>query len=68
MNTCVFENGTDCNALRCKNCENCAFRKTREELIEGREKAIERIDNLPVEQRNHIIRKYYLGRRRAFSI
>lgn len=67
MNTCVFENETECNALREKNCEGCKFRKTKEELIAGREKAIEHINTLPTEQRNYILRTYYAGNRRAIK-
>jgi hypothetical protein len=58
MNKCVFENENECIALKEKRCAFCAFRKTKEELIEGRRKATERIASLPEEQKKHIIRKY----------
>lgn len=59
MERCVFENGRKCKALRERNCEKCSFRKTHEELVEGREKARERIENLPKEQHDAIMQKYY---------
>lgn len=65
MDNCVFENGNECNALRVKECAGCRFRKTKEELIESREKAAERIDTLPDARFYHIVRKYYPQRRRV---
>lgn len=65
MENCVFDKGKKCSALREHNCEKCSFRKTREELVAGREKARERIENLPKEQHDAIMKKYYCLRRRA---
>lgn len=59
MNDCVFNNGDECTALKAKQCEGCVFRKTKEELIAGRTKAINRINNLPERTRARIIRTYY---------
>lgn len=62
MERCVFENGKNCKALKERSCAKCTFRKTHEELVEGREKARERIENLPPEQYNAIMQKYYILR------
>ena len=59
MNKCTFDNGNQCNALLTKECENCSFRKTKEELIEGRQKAKARIEKLPAGYRRAIKEKYY---------
>lgn len=59
MERCVFENGKNCKVLKERSCAKCTFRKTHEELVEGREKARERIENLPQEQYDAIIKKYY---------
>ena len=59
MKICVFDNGEECDALREKNCVGCPFRKTPEELKEGRRKAFERIEKLPLAERIVIHRKYY---------
>lgn len=59
MNNCAFDRDKFCAALKEKQCEGCAFYKTKEELIEGRQKAAERLDNLPIRQKIHIARKYY---------
>lgn len=62
MNNCVFARGNECDALKTKQCAGCSFCKTKEELIEGRQKAVDRINNLPEKVRKHIIHKY--GRQR----
>ena len=67
MKDCVFNNGNDCSALNDKDCRFCTFCKTEAELKEGREKALERINNLPNAQKTHIIRKYYRQGTRAIS-
>ena len=59
MKDCVFSTETKCSALTTKVCDLCPFRKTEEELEEGRKKAKERIKSLPEKQRKHIIKKYY---------
>lgn len=63
MENCAFDKGNKCSALRYRNCERCSFRKTREELAAGREKARERIENLPKEQYDAIMQTYYHLRR-----
>ena len=60
MNDCAFNNGKKCSALTKKQCKGCRFKKTTEELNEGRQKAKERIRKLPLDIRLHITRKYYV--------
>ena len=62
MEKCVFNNGKKCSALVPKKCKNCSFRKTEAELNAGREKARKRLESLPEEQRDAIMRKYGLRR------
>lgn len=59
MENCVFNKGKKCSALTPKKCKNCSFRKTEEELTAGREKARERLESLPREQYEALMRKYY---------
>lgn len=63
MEKCVFNKGKKCSALTPKKCKNCSFRKTEAELNAGREKARERLESLPKEQQDAIMRKYYGLRR-----
>ena len=63
MNDCVFSIRTKCDALTEKNCEGCLFRKTREELRQGRAKAAERISSLPPYQQEHIRLRYHTKRK-----
>ena len=65
MNNCAFNKGNWCNALREQKCEGCAFYKTREELVEGRQRAMERINGLPKTKKYYIIHKYYKQWRRS---
>lgn len=62
MEKCVFNNGKKCSALVPKKCKNCSFRKTEAELNAGREKARKRLESLPEEQRDAIMRKYGIRR------
>ena len=57
---CAFEDGKACAALKEKQCICCAFRKTKEELQEGRLKAAKLVEALPTAKRLHISRKYYV--------
>lgn len=59
MEVCAFNKGKNCAALNERECEKCTFRKTRKELVAGREKALERIKNLPRGGRQYIMMKYY---------
>ena len=59
MNDCAFCNGNKCIALTKKQCTGCHFRKTAEELKEGRQKAENHIRTLPKDIQTHIQRKYY---------
>lgn len=65
MNNCVFDKGDKCVALIAHDCEKCSFRKTKEELTEGRMKAKALIERLPEEQRIAIADKYY-GRDKVY--
>jgi hypothetical protein len=58
MEECVFDNGRTCSILTTHTCEKCSFRKTKRELDLGRERALERIDGLPQDQRDAIKNKY----------
>jgi hypothetical protein len=59
MSECAFDEGKrKCHALTEKNCVCCRFRKTAEEVDEGRKKARKRIASLPDEQQDHIKKKY----------
>ena len=57
MSNCVFDKGRKCEVL--------SSHKTGRELVEGREKARERLENLPREQYDAIMKKYYGLRRGA---
>ena len=59
MSVCAFDKGNECSALNEKNCENCSFCKTKEELIRGREKAAKRLEKLPPTLRKILIRRYH---------
>ena len=60
MGECAFDAGKKrCSALKSKECQGCRFYKTAEELIEGHEKAMNRLITLDRELLNHIKRKYY---------
>lgn len=63
MSNCVFDKGKKCIALLTHNCEKCSFHKTGRELVEGREKARERLESLPKKQYDAIMKKYYSLRR-----
>ena len=47
MNDCVFERNRRCAALTVKNCENCKFKKTKEEFELGQKNAIKKVASLP---------------------
>jgi hypothetical protein len=55
---CAFEHGTKCVALTDKDCIGCHFKKTREELAEGRKRARMLLARLPEEQQKEIRKKY----------
>jgi hypothetical protein len=59
MDKCAFEVGCACAALTKKKCDKCYFRRSEEDLREGRRKASERIKTLPEEQQKHITSLYY---------
>lgn len=59
MEDCVFDNGKTCAALSCKKCRKCSMRKTKTELEAGRAKAMDRLETLPPEQYDTIMRKYH---------
>jgi hypothetical protein len=62
MKKCVFDRGNTCGALVPKDCEKCTFRKTRSELIEGRENARALLAGLPEQRLAQIKKKYYSGK------
>ena len=63
MGECAFDSGKRrCSALTSKECQNCRFYKTEQELIEGHEKTMARLMTLDRERLNHIKRKYYTTR------
>ena len=61
MNECVFSKGRTCSALTVKSCKNCRFRKTKEQLEEGRKRAKARIASLPENIQMAIADKYGCG-------
>ena len=59
LKRCAFNAGDDsCTALTIKKCEGCRFRKSNDELIEGRERAAARIQTFPKDYQAHIKSKY----------
>ena len=65
--TCAFDQGKrSCAALNVKKCENCRFRKSNNELIEGRERAAARIKTFTKEYQAHIKSKYYSQREQRY--
>jgi hypothetical protein len=60
---CVFDREEECAALKDKFCLGCSFYKTKEELMEGRDKAAIRVSRLEPTHRRNIKDKYYDGRR-----
>lgn len=59
MRKCAFDGGNCCTALVEKMCIGCSFKKTKNELIEGRRKALLRVNGLPNPKRTYIIRTYH---------
>ena len=59
MKDCAFDKSGYCTILRKKGCEGCSFKKTKEELIEGRQRAMERINALPNPKKYYIVHKYH---------
>ena len=48
MDKCAFDKSKEiCAILTCKNCLACGFYKTKREVIEGRAKAMERLNSIP---------------------
>ena len=59
---CAFKiNDRKCSALTKKACMRCHFYKTLADVEEGRKKAEERIQSLPIKTQRAIIDKYILG-------
>ena len=59
MRDCAFDEGKFCSALREKECIGCPFKKTRKELVEGRQRAMHRINSLPNPKKQYIIYTYH---------
>lgn len=64
QNECAFDLVGGCSALKEKKCEGCHFFKTKEEVLEGRAKADERVNQLDLGLQQCIRHKYYGGFRR----
>ena len=60
---CAFDNGESCRVLQVKDCFWCRFKKTEQELKEGRERATDRLMTLDREFLNYVKAKYYNDRR-----
>jgi uncharacterized protein (UPF0179 family) len=59
MGKCAFDLDKKCAALTKKDCKGCRFRKTKEELEEGRSKARERIIGMAPHVKNCLVNKYH---------
>lgn len=59
MIKCAFDREEKCKVLTVKECEKCTFRKSKDELNEGRERAKDLLERLPQEHREAIYDKYY---------
>lgn len=59
MEHCVFSGEVCCKILARDNCKGCSFMKNQKQLEEGREKALARLETLPIPQQLHIAKKYY---------
>jgi len=65
VNCYAFRSGSECKILennsRCG--KHCSFRKTEEELIADRQKALNMLASLSFEMQLYISDKYYQGKR-----
>ncbi len=61
MSKCTFDCGEHCIALTEKSCKGCEFKKTDEQLAEGRKKAQLKLFMLPAQKLKAIREKYYKG-------
>lgn len=59
MDGCAFDKNGKCIALTVRDCEDCPFRKTHQELFEGRWRASARLDRLSPRRRKALLEKYY---------
>lgn len=59
MEKCGFDRGCDCAALLEKRCDGCRFYKTKQQIVDGRFKAEQRLDSIPGGIR--LYKKYYCG-------
>lgn len=58
--SCYFlSNEGKCNVLKKRNCVGCNFRKTKSEVMEGRIKALKRLNQ--TRKKHYFIEKYYNG-------
>ena len=62
MIKCAFDGEDKCLVLSEKSCEKCSFFKSKQKLIEGREKAEKRIKSLSDKKQSVIYDKYYSKR------
>ena len=61
MIKCAFDKDEICIALREKSCLNCSFYKSENNLKEGRRKAEDRLERLPLDIKTRIFRTYNKG-------
>ena len=64
MNACAFI-GKKCSILNRNSCIGCSFKKSYDELEQGRLKARARLESLPPGERLAIKQKYYLKELKA---
>lgn len=62
MIKCAFDGEDKCLVLLEKSCEKCSFFKSKQKLIEGREKAEKRLKSLSDKKQSVIYDKYYSKR------
>ena len=61
MEPCYFKSKNSCSVTTRKSCLGCSFRKTEEQVMQGRRNATARIESLPEQRRNDIKARYYEG-------
>ena len=62
MDKCAFDLEEKCTALTKKQCKDCAFYKTKEQLNEVRKRALRLLSKFTPEQRQAFRERYYGGR------
>lgn len=62
MDKCAFDLDVKCSALTKKECDGCAFYKTKAQLNEGRKRALRLLGKFTPQQRQALRERYYNGR------